>query len=276
MDMETMKQDHGNESTGKRRRALLGRGVLTAAVGVFCAATMLARSDESGVDTARDAIAKWVETRRILSQERRDWELGRELLDDRIALVQREIEALQGRIADAQKNVGEADRKRLELLADNDRLKAASSALLGTVARLEGRTKSLLARLPDPIRERVKPLSQRFPDDPAQTKLSLAERFQNVVGVLNEVDKFHHEITMTSEVRQLRDGTAAEVTVLYVGISQAYYASANGKAAGVGSAGKEGWQWTPADDAAPEIRKAIAILRNEAVADFVHLPIRID
>jgi FtsZ-binding cell division protein ZapB len=230
---------------------------------------------ETGTESVRDELGKWVETRKVISQEQRDWALGKEMIQERIDLVQQEIDALKEKIADAEKSIGEADKKRTDLLDKNERLKEASSSLEGTVLALEGQTKALLKRLPDPIRDRVKPLSQRIPEDVKETKLSLAERFQNVVGVLNEVNKFSREITLTSEVRALPDGSSAEVTALYVGISQAYYASSDGKIAGVGTASSDEWVWAPNNGIAAEIMSAIAILKNEQVASFVQLPVEI-
>jgi FtsZ-binding cell division protein ZapB len=230
----------------------------------------------AGVGQTRTAMEEWVKTRRIISQERRDWALGREMLNERVQLVQREIDSLRTKISEAQESVTEADKKRADLLEENEKFKQASATLNSAAVALETRTKELLKRLPDPIRERVKPLSQRFPEDPEDTKMSLGERFQNVVGILNEVNKFNREITVTSEVRTLPDGTSAEVVTLYVGIGQAYYASANGKVAGTGTASEEGWVWTPANEAAPAIAQAIAILKNEQAASFVRLPIRVE
>ncbi|HSV99554.1 MAG TPA: DUF3450 family protein [Sedimentisphaerales bacterium] len=161
------------------------------------------------------------------------------------------------------------------MVDENDKLKNAAAMLAGVVARLETRTVALVARLPDPIRDHIKPLSQSLPQDPNATKLSLAQRFQNVVGILNEVNKFHREITVTSEVRTLADGNAAEVAAVYVGLGQAYYAGANGAAAGVGRPSETGWTWEPANDAAGQISDAIAILKNEKVANFVLLPLKV-
>ena len=240
------------------------------------AAAADARGAQGKVDDVRAALEKWVETRRILSQEKRDWALGREMLGERIGVVQREIESLRGRIAEAQASIGEVDAKKAELAEENERLQHAASALASVVAPLEARIHTLLARLPEPIRERVAPLSQQIPSDPSKTELSLGTRFQNVVGLLNEVNKFNRAVTVTSEVRTLGDGRAAEVTALYVGIGQGYYVSGDGKAAGIGTATADGWVWRAADDAAPAVAKAIAILKNEQVAGFVQVPIRID
>lgn len=239
--------------------------------------TSVAAQAESDVkiDTTRTTLEKWVETRQVIAKEKADWKLGREMLNDRIQIVQREITTLRERISEAERSVAEADKKRAELQRDNDALKQTATTLTTTVATLEGRTKDLLQRLPDPLRDRVKPLSQRLPDKPDETKLSLAERFQNVVGVLNEVNKFQREITLTSEVRSLPDGTATEVTTLYVGIGQGYYVSANQQHAGIGMPSATGWTWQPANNAAAAIHNAIAIAKGEQVAAFVPLPLRI-
>ncbi len=235
-----------------------------------------ARSQQGpGIEDTRATLEKWVETRRILSDEKRDWVLGREMLEERIGLVERELEAQRTRIAEAEASIADADRRRVELVAQNELLRAAAGGLEQAIVALEARTLALVRRLPAPIAERIAPLSQRLPEGPGPTRLSLAERYQNVVGILNEVNKFNREITATSEVRALADGSSAEVTTIYLGIGQAYYANSSGTLAGVGSPGEQGWVWTPANASAPEIRAALAILENEQVASFVRLPLRV-
>jgi FtsZ-binding cell division protein ZapB len=227
------------------------------------------------IDNVRAVTEKWVETRRVISKERQDWTLGREMLEERIKLVQREIASLREKIDQTQKSVNDAETKRAELATENETLKSAGATLADIVAALEARTVALNQQLPDPIRERIKPLSQRLPDDPNETKLSLSQRFQNVIGILNEVNKFNRGIEVTSEVRTLADGSVAEVTALYIGLGHAYYTGANGTIAGVGRPGPDGWRWEPANDAADEVAQAVAILQNEQVADFVPLPVTV-
>ena len=263
---------HTNETP--LRKALVAL-TLTVAAGSGSAAALFAAQDDP-VEDARTTLEQWVETRRVLSQERRDCRLGREMLEDRVELVASEIEGLRGRIGDTEGSIAAADADRAQLVEENERLKQASSQLSETIVTLEGRTKALLERLPDPLRDRVAPLAQRLPKDSAATKLSLGERFQNVVGILNEVDKWNREIAVASEVRDLPGGATAEVTAMYVGLGQGYYVSPNGEAAGYGTVGAGGWEWTPADEAAAEIARAIAVQRNEQPADFVPLPVRID
>ncbi len=232
-------------------------------------------TSEANIERTRTSIEQWVETRRIISKERQDWALGKEMLNDRIELVQREIESLEGKIKETQKSISDADKKRVELVEENEALKDAAQALAEMVTAFETRTLALNQRLPDPLRERLKPLSQRIPQDASTTKLSLSQRFQNVVGMLNEINKFNREITVTSEMRLLPDGGSAEVTAVYVGLGQAYYTGANGTIAGVGRPAQDGWYWEQANDVAAEISDVVSILKNEKVAGYVPVPVKI-
>lgn len=274
MKGERMQSTIGPTYTRWRRRgAVLPFSIVA---GVLVAAALLAGTvapDERSIQETRLLLEKWVETRRIISNEKREWELGRELLHERIALVKSEIESLRNRIAEAEESITSADRLGGELVDENEALKEAAAVLWEYASDFERRTLALLRRLPDPIRERVRPLSQRVPVNPDESKLSLSERFQNIVGILNEVNRFSREVTLVSEVRSLEGGASAEVTSIYVGIAQGYFVGAGNSVAGYGSASGDGWIWVQSDDAAAEIARAIAILKNEQVASFVKLPL---
>ena len=248
--------------------------VLLGAVGLLSSAAVVSDVGET-VDKARATLEKWVETKGIISKEKRDWRVGKELLEDRVELLQREIEAMRARVEEAKKSIADADKKREELVEENERLKTASTSLTTTAAKLEADTKALDAVLPDPLRAKIKPLVQRIPTDPENTESSLSERFQNVVGTLDQVNRFHRELTVTNELRTLEGGAKAEVNVLYLGVGKAYYATTDGLQAGVGTATQTGWVWETANDSAAEIAQAIAILRDGQVAAFVRVPVNV-
>ena len=52
-------------------------------------------------------------------------------------------------------------------------------------------------------RERQAPLAQRLPQNSADTKIGLPERFQNVIGILNELGKANGEVTVATEIRTM-------------------------------------------------------------------------
>ena len=230
--------------------------------------------NQERVEQGRELLRRWQEIQILISKEKADWRVGKESLTDRIDIVKGEIEALRGKISEAKENISKTDEKRNELTEENESLRQAAATLEETLESLEERTRKLVAKLPAPLCERIEPLTQRLPDPEKETKLSLSDRFLNIVGILNEVNRFNREITVEKELRTLSDGTSAEVTVVYVGLGQAYYVNKNGTAAGVGSISEKGWSWTPANEAAAKIQEVVGILEKDK-AHFVRLPIRV-
>lgn len=261
----------------RRHRRRPGRRALA----MLIAAPLLAAASPqdagpAAVEPVRDTVGRYVEARKAIAAEQLAFAQSKESLESRIEMLAAETSGIDERIEEAAASLANADRLQEELLDRSASLRSASELLAAEVVALEQRVKSLLPRLPEPIRERVKPLSQRIPEDPADSKLSIGDRFLSVVGILNEIDKFNGEITLASEVRSLPDGGQAEVTVLYLGVGQGYYVNSTGTIAGIGTAGPDAWTWRPANAAASAVAMAVSVLQGEVPPQFVRLPIRID
>jgi chromosome segregation ATPase len=239
---------------------------------VAAAAAAMAARGEDELAERRAALEKWMDTRRMISAERQDWRVARELLQDRADALRRDVDAWREKIGQVAQEIATAERESTELEAKRTALQEGVAGVAETLARLERELRATLARCPAPLQERVKLLSERLPDDSANTKASLGERAQNVVGILNEIDKFAREITVSSEVRELADGSSAEVTVLYVGLGQAYYCNAMRGVAGIGRPGAAGWEWEPRNEIVEAVAAAVAVYRNERPAAYVVLP----
>jgi hypothetical protein len=226
------------------------------------------------LDQARLTLGKWIETQQIISKERNDWQQGKEILEGRIDLVGKEVSVLKERIAQSEAAVAESDRKKQELVAQNDRLKETTGKLDAAVAEMEARIRSLARLMPQPVAAKLQPLLQRIPADGAPSRVSTAERFQNVLGILNELNRANSEITVAYEVRTLADGSSSEVQVIYVGLAQAYYISPRGEA-GIGRPAEDGWSWRPAPEVADSILLALEVIQGKHVPIFVPLPVAI-
>lgn len=250
------------------------RTLLLAAALPWTAPAGAAEPPPAPLDEARSTLSRWVETQALLSQERRDWQDGKEILESRIQLLQREIAAVEEKTGELRGSRGEAEAKRLEILEETQALQEAGARLAGWATELEAGIRTLYPRLPEPLQQRLSPLFNRMPDHPETTQLSLAERFQNVAGILNEVQKANGEIALATEVRTLASGKPAEVKTVYVGLAQAYFVSVQGEA-GVGVPGDGGWTWTAADDLAPAIQETVEVLQGKAKPRFVPLPVQI-
>ena len=223
-------------------------------------------------ESVRALLAKWSETQQILSKEREEWKQGKEVLISRIDLLKGEVAALEGKSSEASKGTQDIRRERQELLNQADRLKSSAEELAKLAGEMEGRIRTLQARLPDPLKEKIGPLYSRMPADSAHSASSPAERFQNIAGILNEINKFNGEITVTSEIRTLSDGKPAEVRVVYLGLGQAYFVGSQGQA-GIGRPAAAGWEWKTDDTIAPRVQEVVEILQSKAKPEFVALPV---
>ena len=221
---------------------------------------------------SREALSKWVETQQILAKEKKDWQTGKEILSSRISLVKGEIADIEAKMQEASSAGAESVQKKNDITKEEATLKEAATAVASRTATLERDIKALMPRLPEPIKTKVEPLVARMPSDPDHTSVSVAERLQNVVGILNEVGKFNGEVTLATEVRTLADGRPSEVRTVYVGLAQAYYVSASGEA-GVGRPSEQGWTWEPRKELSGDIQHVVEILQTKAKPAFVPLPV---
>jgi hypothetical protein len=226
------------------------------------------------VEETRLTLSKWIETQQIIAKERNDWQQGKEILEGRIELVSKEVSQLKERIAQSEAAVAESNRKRDKLAAENAQLKETGGQLSGAVTVMEAEVQKLARLAPEGLATKLAPLLQRIPTDATTTRVSAAERFQNVLGILNELNKANSEITIAYEVRQMADGSSSEVQVIYVGLAQAYYLSPRGEA-GIGRPTAEGWTWRPAPEEAGRIYTALEIIQGKHPPAFVGLPINI-
>ncbi len=230
-----------------------------------------AQSTSDGIDQTKSILGKWVATEELIFKERKAWQQEQEILTSRIELLDKEIAAQQEKLNESRQALGEAQTRRAEVDSGRSQLTGTQATLAERVTGLEGKVRALYRVLPAATREKVDPLYRRIPEDAASTRVSLAERYQNVLGVLNEINRIGSEITLATEIRPLSDGKPSEVKTVYVGLAQAYFVSASGEA-GVGYPGPEGWQWTPDNDLAPKIAQVIQILENKTKPQFVSLP----
>jgi ABC-type transporter Mla subunit MlaD len=239
----------------------------------------LAAEGEGGAPAPADTravMSRWLSTQRLISKEKEDWQQAKQILQSRIDLVGSEIAALEEKLAQVRTTAAEANRGHADVARDRRSLESAATALARSAADLEDRLRALFPLLPEPLRLKLRPLVERMPAaaTAAETKQSLAERFQNVVGILNEVNQFNGQITLATEVRTLSDGKPAEVKTIYVGLGQAYFVSAGGEA-GSGRPADGSWQWELDRELAPDVIEAVEILQSKAKPRLIALPVKL-
>ena len=235
----------------------------------------LSLSGQSALDQTRSVLEKWVETRKSIAELRSDWVVEREIIEGSVEAFERELETLEKQLSQVDEGSSQTDKELVDVEAEKKALRLASDELKVSVAKLETRVKALAPGFPSPVVEKIEPLFNRIPENPDDTKLGLSARLQNVVGILNELDKFNGSLTVASELRKTDSGAEVQTRVLYVGLSQAFFIDKTGEFCGYGISSPQGWNWTTQPELAPAISKVIGVYENSEPATFVGLPISV-
>ena len=243
---------------------------------VLCFGTgVVAPAADNSLADARTRLEKGVETRQLISKTRSDWQSDKELMEQTVALYERELNAIDEQMSTVSTNNTQVDKERREAEA----LQKASSDALNRAKEfattLETRIKKLVPQLPVPLQEILKKDLARLPADPANTRMLAAERVQTIVGILNETDKFNNALNVFSERRKNAKGEEVAVQTIYVGLGAAYFVNDSGDFAGMGAPGANGWEWTLKPELGPTVKEALKMYRNERTAQFVTLPVSI-
>lgn len=249
--------------------------LMLASLGLQVLAAPVAEGAENGdpLTSTRSVVEQWVQARQLTSQTRVDWERDRELMLQTKALHERELATIAERFSRLSTNTTQADRDLAAVRSELAASDAALGRLKGVVASLEARSRGLLVTLPTPLRRQLDPLVLRLPaEGDANPKATVGERFQTVVAMLNEIDKFNATVTVVGEVQKNPEGAEVQVETAYLGLSQAWFVDKSGEYAGRGTPGTSGWVWEALPGIASDVRRAIAAYRDTSAPAFVSLP----
>jgi hypothetical protein len=226
-------------------------------------------------DIAREKIQKWVETRQVISKETADWKVQKESMQNTLELLKQEMQSLETRMKEIGDTASQADVRRSELTDQKNKLSAATDSVRIAVADLEDQIKQILPMFPDALRTLIDPLVRRMPADSLKPgKLTLGERLPNVVGILNQANKFNTTIHYFSEIVKLSDGTEKQVNVLYWGLGIAYFVDQTGEYAGYKYPTKDGWKAQEMPEIAVQVRSLVDMYqRKNPNIEFVSVPV---
>jgi len=237
---------------------------------------VLPRAASGTVDGFRAKLEKWVETQRITAEERSDWDVERETLRATRDLLKEEKEALEAEIAELEAGNTGADEERRDLLLERGGYQRVNLVLAEQVRGMEERVLAVLPRLPEPLRKKLDPLVVQIPADPEHTNIQLGQRLMNVLGVLSQAEKWNGTATFVGETRAVGGDQKMQVRTLYWGLGQAFYVDAQGRTAGVGRPGPNGWEFSDEPSLAGDTELLLDIYEgNVDRIDFVGLPVEI-
>ncbi len=226
------------------------------------------------LDETTSTLKEWVETERIISRERADWEVERSTLRDLINVYKDELEQLEEIITRAEEDTTAVDARRAELTERLDDLREIQSVMREQITAEEARVRELVRYFPEPLRQELAPLINRIPRPGRDVEMGLSQRMQNIVGILTQADNFNRSVTIETELRETESGSIA-VTTMYFGLGIAYFIDGSGEHAGYGVPAADSWKWTGDPEYRPVVRQLFDVYRRNVLATYVGTPLEV-
>lgn len=230
---------------------------------------------QTEIDETLTTLEQWVEQERVLAEAEAQWEIEEAMLQDLIAVRRKELEALNRELEKDAEQSSAADERRGELLEQQDALAGVSHELKVTIAEAEGRVRKLAPLLPPPLRSRLSVVLNAIPQEGEDVEGGVGRRYQNVVAILQEVEKWQNDIYVEEETRTF-GSDEIQVDTLYLGLGAAYFVDASGAYAGVGRPTAEGWTWQQEPAVAERVRTLVDIIEGGENPSFISLPVNLD
>ncbi len=229
-------------------------------------------ADQAAATGLRETIQQWIQTEEIASRELADWQADQARMQELLALHRAELQQLDELLAKAGESSRNADEEKQALQAETAALSVARASFIKDLAGFQIRAAAIAKRLPEPLRETTKDQIEMLTDLSATE--NPRELTQALIGMINSADEFNATIPTFSEIREVA-GKRMKVRTLYLGLGQAFYASEDGKSAGIGKPGPDGWQWSERPELANGILRALAVASKDERPDFVELPLQV-
>ncbi len=226
--------------------------------------------------TALDALTgRWLAVRTQLAEERRSWQEQEAHAKREIALLEAEQQRRTAELAESRTFMSDVEQERASVLGRKDQIDAEFERLEGLVLSSEAALRAWEDRIPAGLRQQVAAGFAALPRNAASARRTgLSRRLQTVVGLYTQIEALQNGVHVSQEILEPQ-GVRREVSVLYIGLARGFAVSRGGDWAALGFPGAQGWEWTPAPEAAGEIRLAISIVNREEVAQLVDLPMQV-
>jgi len=219
----------------------------------------------------RELIRQWVLTERLVSEAKTTWQVEKQRMQELLDVYQKELVLLDEEIAKAGTSVGMVDEQKVTYQKELKDYRAAQRLLSEALVRLLPRVRSLVLQLPQSLQDDLALESKLLKSPDALVKPR--EALKSVLAVMAMSGRFNRSITVVEETRTMSGGKKMTVDVIYLGLARAYYAAESGDTAGIGTPGKDGWQWQEKPELADDVRQTLAIYQKESQPQLIKLPI---
>ena len=234
-----------------------------------------AQEGEKEIDPAgsRELIRQWVQTERLISEEKTAWQVQKQQMQQLLGIYQQELNLLDEELKLAGASAELVDENKEKRETGLTQYRKARQWLGASMTRLLPRMQKLIVRFPKPLLDELS-AELGFLNSPEALEQP-RDVLKSIIAVLNAASRFNRSITLVEETRSVSEEKKVTVNVIYLGLCRAYYTSDSGPSAGVGVPAKEGWSWSQLPEIADDVRSIIAVYRKAAQPQIIELPVQL-
>jgi len=231
-------------------------------------------SNKANLDALQQSTAEWIRVERTIKEEE---DRGRQQLNQLKHLkdvVQSQKDRWKQEALALKASASKADEERKRLLEMQVGHKRSREKALVQLKTLESQLRGLKAMAPQPL---LKELAVSFLklERPFKEKDWL-DRYQACMTILQATHAFHRRYSVAQHDVSIEEQKAQAGTVLYIGLSNAYFISVDGKNAAIGRPNSKGWVWTGAKGHLNSIQEAIALAEGKSLDfELANLPVEV-
>ena len=231
-------------------------------------------TSQNTTQTLEELVAKWVDLRRELTEEKESWEEEKAHLEQEQDILKKEQEILQNEIAVAREESLSIESQRSHLVARKKILNKAIDDCLPVLQSAEEDLREWQTFLPSSLLS--PPVKRAFDRLQNGSGQSFTRRLQLIVSLYGEIERLQNNVHVIKEVLKVKPDLSREMDIVYLGLARGFAVSQDNTIAGVGVPAENGWQWKWRNEIAPEVRNAVDFHSHEKTADFVHLPLTVE
>jgi len=218
-------------------------------------------------------VKEWLSIEQQRNAMINDWHQQKPLLEQRLVLLEQEQNKLERKLNTDSASDSDVEKKRAELLSSQNDMEAAEGQLESSLVKYYQVVSELQPKLPPPLQKswQSKLTESEFQNADTTLRLSI------LLELLEQLNDYQQRISHVQSALTVPVASGEKemmVHQLYLGLSQAWYVSLDGRLVGRGQPSDSGWQWL-ADETVngDTILSAIAMMERKTEAKFLALPI---
>lgn len=264
--------------------------------------TMVLRvnATSSNIIALDNLVTQWTQLEQQHSEISNRWREKKPLLQQQLQLLKEERVQLQTILEQHAKSSDEVVKERFDLLQKQTQMERIQQLMEADLAKISSVLISLHKQLPPPLKKQwniqitllsgdekslgnISILKENKSFQATDNLLNNSEKLDTLLSLLNQIEKFEQRIALHQTTMQLINTSTESETIeiqvdqVYLGLSQGWYISKDGKYWGTGNTSIQGWQWQHqnADVDVSELRLTIDMLTKPITAVLVALPIKL-